>query len=223
MAACERIAMRRTVMLGSFIAVGIGFVLLALADRAEAKTTADASKGPAAASAPAKRATTVATKPAAPPKPAASKAVPAKAALPSKPVPTKAAATPARVPAKAGAGIDHYTVTALPGGATCATPDATTTTCTVTGLTATVGYLFTVVASGVSGTGDSLPSIAGSLSPATAPDPPTAVNAVAGNQTVTVSWTAPATVRGGVSGYTVTASPGGAVCATLSAAATSCC
>ncbi|MER7278454.1 fibronectin type III domain-containing protein [Dactylosporangium sp. NPDC000244] len=125
-------------------------------------------------------------------------------------------------PANAGAGIDHYTVTALPGGATCATPDATTTTCTVTGLTATVGYLFTVVASGVSGTGDSLPSIAGSLSPATAPDPPTAVNAVAGNQTVTVSWAAPATVRGGVSGYTVTASPGGAVCATLSAAATSC-
>ncbi|WP_271190411.1 fibronectin type III domain-containing protein, partial [Dactylosporangium matsuzakiense] len=125
-------------------------------------------------------------------------------------------------PVNTGAGIDHYVVTASPGGATCSTATAADTTCTVTGLTATVGYLFTVVAVGSSGTGDSLPSVAGSLSPATAPDPPTAVNAVAGNQTATVAWTAPVTVRGGVTGYTVTASPGGASCVTLSPADTSC-
>ncbi|WP_433046989.1 fibronectin type III domain-containing protein [Dactylosporangium sp. CS-033363] len=125
-------------------------------------------------------------------------------------------------PTNTGAGIDHYAVTALPGGATCATVDATTTTCTVTGLTATVGYLFTVVAVGSDGTGDSLPSATAALAPANAPDPPSAVNAVAGDHTATVSWTAPAVVRGGVTGYTVTASPGGASCATLSPSDTSC-
>jgi hypothetical protein len=52
-----------------------------------------------------------------------------------------------------------------------------------------------------------------------APDPPTGVTATAGDRQATVSWTAPGDEHGAVTGYTATASPGGATC---TAAATSC-
>ena len=51
--------------------------------------------------------------------------------------------------------------------------------------------------------------------------PPTGVAAVAGTSSVSVSWTAPGDTTG-ISGYTVTASPGPATCTTTSATATSC-
>ena len=55
-----------------------------------------------------------------------------------------------------------------------------------------------------------------------APDAPTGVTATAGDGQATVSWTAPADDGGSeVTGYTVTASPGGATC-TAAATATSC-
>ena len=55
----------------------------------------------------------------------------------------------------------------------------------------------------------------------TPPDAPTGVTATAGNQSATISWTAPAnTGSGAITGYTVTASPGGATCTTTTA--TSC-
>ena len=56
--------------------------------------------------------------------------------------------------------------------------------------------------------------------PATAPDPPTAVNATAGNQQASVSWTAPVNTGGKpLTGYTVTSSPGAHTC---TSATTSC-
>ncbi|WP_203845278.1 beta strand repeat-containing protein [Dactylosporangium siamense] len=114
-------------------------------------------------------------------------------------------------PGNLGAGIDHYLVTAAPGGASCTTSGSS---CTVGGLSGSIGYLFTVVAVGVAGTGTSLPSLPAALVPVTAPDPPTAVSAVPGIASATVSWSAPLVVRAGVTSYLVTASPGGAFCAT---------
>lgn len=54
--------------------------------------------------------------------------------------------------------------------------------------------------------------------PSTAPGAPTGVSAVAGRQRATVSWTAPASNGGSpITGYAVTAAPGGATCATTGA------
>lgn len=55
-------------------------------------------------------------------------------------------------------------------------------------------------------------------STATAPGAPTAVTGTPGNGTVTVGWTAPASNGGSpITGYTVTAAPGGATCTTTGA------
>ena len=51
----------------------------------------------------------------------------------------------------------------------------------------------------------------------TAPGAPTGVTAVAGNASATVSWTAPANGGATITGYTVTASPGGATATTTGA------
>ena len=111
-----------------------------------------------------------------------------------------------------GAAITGYTVTASPGGATCAWTTGPLT-CTVTGLTNGTPYTFTAVATNAAGTGPaSAPSDA--VTPRTVPVAPTGVSGVAGNTQVAVSWTAPASDGGAaITGYTVTASPGGATCA----------
>jgi invasion protein IalB len=106
-----------------------------------------------------------------------------------------------------GSPVTGYTVTASPGGATASTAE---TSAIVAGLANGTSYTFTVVATNANG--DSEPSAASnSVTPATTPDAPTAVNATAGPGTATVSWTAPASDGGSpVTQYTVTASPGGA-------------
>lgn len=101
-----------------------------------------------------------------------------------------------------------YRATAEPGGQFCTTTGALS--CTITGLTPGVSYSFTVVAVNAAGP-----------SPTTPPGAPAAVAATAGGYAqAVVSWTAPASTGGSpITGYTVTAGPGGASCTTSGALA----
>jgi hypothetical protein len=120
-----------------------------------------------------------------------------------------------------GATITGYTVTSTPGGFTCTTSGALT--CTVNGLTNGTSYTFTVTATNGAGTGP--PSAASApATPATVPGAPTIGTASSGgNTTSVVTWTDPASNGGAtITGYTVTASPGGNTCNTGPATATSC-
>jgi Zn-dependent metalloprotease len=117
-----------------------------------------------------------------------------------------------------GSAITGYTVTAAPGGRTATTNGATT--ATVTGLSNGTAYTFTVTATNAVGTSPaSLASTAVTPSPSTtAPSPPVGVTATAGNSKAAVSWTAPASDGGSVvTGYTVTAAPGGRTATTTGA------
>ncbi|MGD0880744.1 MAG: fibronectin type III domain-containing protein [Acidimicrobiales bacterium] len=118
-----------------------------------------------------------------------------------------------------GSAITGYTVTATGDGTgeTCTTPDGTTTSCTVTGLTNGTAYTFSVTATNADGTG--APSVASnSVTPSTVPDAPTNVVAAAGDQSGIVSWGVPHSDGAVITGYTVTSS-GGQTCTT---ATTSC-
>jgi putative cell wall-binding protein len=108
-----------------------------------------------------------------------------------------------------GSWIENYVVTASPDGATCESDWYYY--CTVTGLTNGTAYTFTVVAQAP--VGDSLASNPSSgVTPAAVPDAPGSVRAVGANGSVTVSWAAPADNGSAITGYTVTASPGGGGC-----------
>lgn len=116
-----------------------------------------------------------------------------------------------------GAPVTGYTVTASPGGATASTAGATST--TVAGLSNGTAYTFTVRARNEAGTGvASAPSSA--VTPRTVPGAPTAVAATPGDGSLAVTWTPPGDGGSPVTGYTVTASPGGAT-VTAEASATS--
>jgi hypothetical protein len=138
------------------------------------------------------------------------------AAVPDAPTGVAASARPDSAfvtwvaPAGNGGTITSYTVTAAPGGAS-ATVDGTQTTATVTGLSSGTAYTFSVTATSGSGTGAaSSPSNAITPLPPAAPDAPAGVEAVAGNQQASVSWTPPGDNGSAIASYTVTASPAGA-------------
>ena len=113
-----------------------------------------------------------------------------------------------------GSAIATYTATASPGGSQCTT---SATSCVITGLTDGVRYVVSIVAT--NSVGDSTPStatvIVGGVS--TAPSAVTATSNQSGASDV--SWSAAGTTGVPVLGYLVTASPGGAHCATTTALA----
>jgi hypothetical protein len=107
--------------------------------------------------------------------------------------------------------ITSYVVTAAPSGATC-TWTAGPLSCVVTGLPNGTPVTFTVHAVNEVGPGpESEPSEP--VTPATGPGAPGELRAVAGKQAAVVSWAAPADDGGApITGYTITAAPGGATC-----------
>ena len=110
-----------------------------------------------------------------------------------------------------GSPVTGYRVAASPGGHSCTTTGALS--CTVTGLTNGTPHGFTVVATNAVGTS---PASAWSapVTPAGVPDQPAAPAAVHGDAQAAVSWAAASDNGSPVTGYTVTASPGGQTCTT---------
>ncbi|GAA5039048.1 fibronectin type III domain-containing protein [Microbacterium fluvii] len=110
--------------------------------------------------------------------------------------------------ADGGSPITGYTVTASPGGAK-ATVAASARSATVSGLANGTTYTFTVTAANAIGSSPaSAPSAA--VTPITTPSAPRSPAATSGSKTATVTWTAPSSTGGStISGYEVTASPGG--------------
>lgn len=107
-----------------------------------------------------------------------------------------------------GAAVDSYTVTAVPGYATCTTA---TTTCTVDGLENGRAYRFTVEARNAVGRG--MQATTAEVTPSSAaPQAPGRVRATGGDRFAEVTWSA--SPSDGVLEYTATASPGGRSCST---------
>jgi len=94
-----------------------------------------------------------------------------------------------------GSAITSYVVSDLHGH-TCTT---STMTCTVSGLTNGVSYVFYVVA--INSRGTSAPSNSNLVIPATTPGAPGITSVVAGNRSVVVTFTAPTTTGGAALGY----------------------
>ncbi len=106
-----------------------------------------------------------------------------------------------------GTPILSYSVTAFDSNSvvsgSCSTPNGSTTSCTVTGLTNGTAYTFAVSATNAVGIGTA--SVSSAVTPSTIPNAPTAVVATPGNGAATIHWTAGATGGAPIKGYTVTA------------------
>ncbi len=122
-------------------------------------------------------------------------------------------------PADGGATIVGYTVTATPGGASCSTSDADALSCTITGLTNGISYTFTVTARNAAGASPPASTGTGTTTPGVAPQPVEGVvpDREPGDGTrATVRWLAAASDLP-ITGYRVTAEPGGQFCTTTGA------
>jgi len=134
-------------------------------------------------------------------------------------------------PASAGSSaITGYVVTGTAGNTTvsCGTVAATATTCTLSGLANATAYAVSVEAVnavGSSTAGTATATTLAAVAPVTAPGAPTGVTATGGQNSIAVSWTAPASTGGSaITGYIVTGTAGIVTtsCGTLAASATSC-
>ena len=109
-----------------------------------------------------------------------------------------------------GLAVTSYRVTAS-NGAFCTT---TTTSCVVAGLLYGTAYTFTVTATNAYGTSPAS-LVSNAVTPSESyPAAPTAVTAVAGIQSATLSWTAAVNNGSLVTAYVVTSYPGGVTCTT---------
>ena len=108
-------------------------------------------------------------------------------------------------PASNGSPITGYTVTPIRNGVaqTPLTFDASTTTRTLTGLTAGASYTFTVAATNALGTSAASPAST-AVVPYTVPGQPAITAATAGDSAATLTWTAPANGGSPITGYVVT-------------------
>ena len=114
-----------------------------------------------------------------------------------------------------GSPVSSYTATANPGAKTCtySVPSigSPVNSCTIGGLSAAQVYTVSVTATNVVGTGPSTTSP--SASPTAIATAPLSVTASAGNASIVVSWSPPAsTGNTPITSYTATAAPGGATC-----------
>jgi len=110
-----------------------------------------------------------------------------------------------------GSAITGYTVTPYAAGTpgTVQTVNGSTLTATFNGLSNGVSYVFKVVATNAVGNSDP-PAASNAVTPATAPGPPTNVQATAGDAHADVTWVAPSSDGGApITVYTVTAYSGG--------------
>ena len=115
-----------------------------------------------------------------------------------------------------GASITGYTVTSSPSGASCV---VTGTAASCTGLANATSYTFTVVATNRVGNSASSAASAVITTPGL-PSAPTGVTATAGDTTVAVSWTAPASDGGSpITAYVVASSPAAGSCVVTGTAA----
>lgn len=110
-----------------------------------------------------------------------------------------------------GASISGYTATLTPGGKSCSTTGASSTSCTVSGLTNGTAYRATVTAA--NHLGSSSPSSPSNSAIPGTPGPPTSLSAQHHSHELTVSWSAPSpNGTSAITSYTATASPGGRHC-----------
>ncbi len=117
------------------------------------------------------------------------------------------------VPATSGGStILSYTVTAYVNSTpvtTCTTPDGSTLTCNVTGLTNGTAYTFKVTATNANGQSPASLASSPSTTPTGNPGAPTGVQATAGNGQLTATWTAPVSTGGSsITQFTATAYSG---------------
>lgn len=113
-----------------------------------------------------------------------------------------------------GAPVTGYTATAAPGGQSCTAESSRN--CTITGLTNNQSYRVSVTATNAVGVSPASAPSATFEPRESVPGAPTAVRAKAGPRLATVSWSPPQTGPDGITGYTVTSSPGGFSCSTSS-------
>jgi uncharacterized repeat protein (TIGR01451 family) len=108
-------------------------------------------------------------------------------------------------PADNGSPITNYIVTPFRNGVAQApqTFDASTTTRTLTGLTAGASYTFTVAAVNALGTSAASPQSAAVI-PYTIPGQPVITAATPGDSSATLTWTAPANGGSAITGYIIT-------------------